>query len=300
MEYGKQLETALNNLKNLTGVDFSIHVNSKEDEAFALAQVQNLYKTYKEKYDAVYFFQSLLQNEWTLSNISNWAKKTHVSAEQRRVVYLVKSEEPFSETVPEILKSTVLDSRKTFIIPMADNEIAVIHSPNSGDGEKEILKYAYIIIDSILSEAMVRVKAAYSEPVEHLQQLNDAWKNVRLAMNVGLAFYRQEDVYSYSRLGIGGLLYQLPAAAREKFLKEIFPNGTAFLEEAGTRQLLETFFFHNLNVSATAKQLGIHRNTLLHRLERIENETRLSLHDVDDVTTFRLAVMLLDDLHRKF
>lgn len=299
MEYGKQLESALNNLRNLTGIDFNVSVNSEDEEAFALTQIQNLCKTYKEKYDSLYFLQSLLQNEWTLSNLCNWAKKTHVSAEQRRVVYLVKSEEPFGDNVPEILKSTVLDSQKTFVIPMSDDEIAVIHALNAGDGEKEILQYAYILIDSILAEAMIRVKAAFCEPVGHLQQLHTAWKNARLAMDVGLAFYESEDVYSYSHLGIGGLLYRLPEAACEKFLREIFHDSISVLEKPGTRQFIESFFFNNLNVSATAKQLGIHRNTLIHRLEYIEKETQLSLHDVEDVTTFRIALMLIDYLRQK-
>lgn len=299
MEYGKQLETAINNLRNLTGVDFSITVDSEEEELFALQQIQNLYKTYKEKYDSAYFLQSLLQNEWTPSNISSWAKKTHVSAEQRRVVYLIKSKEPFGETVPEILKNTVTDSRKTYVIPMSDDTVAIIHSLNTGDGEKEILQYAYIIIDSILSEAMIRVQVAHSDPVDHLQKLNTAWRNVCLAMNVGQAFYESDDVYSYSHLGIGGLLYRLPAAACEKFLKEIFPDGISVLNEPGTRQLIECFFFNNLNVSTTAKQLRIHRNTLLHRLEHIETETQLSLRDIEDVTTFKLALMLIDYLHQK-
>lgn len=294
MEYGKQLEAALKNLQKLTGVNFSITVNSKEEETFALQQLQNLYKTYKEKYDCVYFLQSLLQNEWTLSNVSNWAKKAHVSAGQRRVVYLIRSQNPFGENVPEILRNTVVDPNSTFIIPMCDHEIAVIHSLNSADTEEHILQYAYIFIDSILAEAMTRVKAAYSEPVAHLQMLHKAWENVRLAMDVGETFYESNDVYSYSRLGTGGLLYQLPASAREKFLKEIFPDNALVLSESGTRQMLECFFFNNLNVSVTAKQLKIHRNTLLNRLERIEKETGLSLRDIDDVTTFKLALMLID------
>lgn len=299
MEYGKQLENAIENLRNLTGVNFSIHIDSEDEEAFALQQIQNLYKTYKEKYDSVYFLQSLLQNEWTPSNISNWAKKTHVSAEQRRVVYLVKSQEPFGENAAEILKSTVLDPRKTFVIPMSDDEIAIIHTLNAKDGEKEILQYAYVIVDSTLAEAMIRVKVACSAPADHLQNLNSAWKDVCLAMKVGQAFYESDDVYSYSHLGIGGLLYQLPENACKKFLSEIFPDGISVLQEPGTRRLIDCFFFNNLNVSTTAKQLGIHRNTLLHRLEHIENETQLSLRDIEDVTTFRLALMLIDYLQQK-
>ena len=53
------------------------------------------------------------------------------------------------------------------------------------------------------------------------------------------------------------------------------------------------FYENNLNISETARQLYVHRNTLVYRLERIEKEIGLDIRKFDDAMTFRIAVMVL-------
>ena len=56
---------------------------------------------------------------------------------------------------------------------------------------------------------------------------------------------------------------------------------------------ISKFFENNLNISETARQLYVHRNTLVYRLERIEKEIGLDIRKFDDAMTFRIAVMVL-------
>ena len=52
------------------------------------------------------------------------------------------------------------------------------------------------------------------------------------------------------------------------------------------------FFENNLNVSETSRQLFIHRNTLVYRIEKLEKITGLDLRNFDDAVTFRIALMV--------
>ena len=56
---------------------------------------------------------------------------------------------------------------------------------------------------------------------------------------------------------------------------------------------ISKFFENNLNISETARQLYVHRNTLVYRLERIEKEIGLDIRKFDDAMTFRIAYMVL-------
>ena len=56
---------------------------------------------------------------------------------------------------------------------------------------------------------------------------------------------------------------------------------------------MHTFFDNNLNISETARQLYVHRNTLVYRLERIEKAIGLDIRTFDDAMTFRIAVMVI-------
>ena len=50
---------------------------------------------------------------------------------------------------------------------------------------------------------------------------------------------------------------------------------------------------NNLNVSETSRQLFIHRNTLVYRLDKLDRATGLDLRVFDDAITFQIALMVV-------
>ena len=61
---------------------------------------------------------------------------------------------------------------------------------------------------------------------------------------------------------------------------------------------IRLFFENNLNISETARQLFVHRNTLVYRLEKIQKQTGLDVRVFEDALTFKIALMVAD--HVKF
>ena len=57
------------------------------------------------------------------------------------------------------------------------------------------------------------------------------------------------------------------------------------------------FLENNLNVSETSRQLFIHRNTLVYRLDKIQKLTNLDLRVFDDAITFKMALMVVKYMH---
>ena len=56
---------------------------------------------------------------------------------------------------------------------------------------------------------------------------------------------------------------------------------------------INKFFENNLNVSETSRQLYVHRNTLVYRLEKLEKSTGLDIRKFDDALTFKIAMMVV-------
>ena len=52
------------------------------------------------------------------------------------------------------------------------------------------------------------------------------------------------------------------------------------------------FFENNLNVSETSRQLYIHRNTLVYRLDKLQKMTGLDLRNFDDAIIFKITLMV--------
>ena len=56
---------------------------------------------------------------------------------------------------------------------------------------------------------------------------------------------------------------------------------------------IDKFFENNLNVSETSRQLFIHRNTLVYRLDKLQKATGLDLRAFEDAITFKIALMVV-------
>ena len=96
-----------------------------------------------------------------------------------------------------------------------------------------------------------------------------------------------------SKLGIGRLIYQLPLPLCKMFIKEIFDDNTPDNFDEETLTTINKFFENNLNVSETSRQLYIHRNTLVYRLDKLQKSTGLDLRVFEDAITFRIALMVV-------
>ena len=95
-------------------------------------------------------------------------------------------------------------------------------------------------------------------------------------------------------MGIGRLIYQLPVNLCRIFVQEIFGDNVPYDIDDETLTTINKFFENNLNVSETSRQLFIHRNTLVYRIEKIQKTTGLDLRTFDDALTFKIALMVVN------
>lgn len=64
-----------------------------------------------------------------------------------------------------------------------------------------------------------------------------------------------------------------------------------------TTATVNKFLQNNLNIAETSRQLHMHRNTLIYRLEQIEKRTGLDLRQFEDAMTFKIASMVMNYLY---
>ena len=114
-----------------------------------------------------------------------------------------------------------------------------------------------------------------------------------MALDVGKIFFADRNIIAYNTLGIGRLIYQLPIPLCKMFIKEIFEGKSPDEFDEETLITINKFFENSLNVSETSRQLFIHRNTLVYRLDKILKLTGLDLRTFDDAITFHIALMVV-------
>ena len=77
-------------------------------------------------------------------------------------------------------------------------------------------------------------------------------------------------------------------------MHEVFGDNIPDSLDEETLTTINKFFENNLNVSETSRQLYVHRNTLVYRLEKLQKSTGLDIRKFDDALTFKIALMVVN------
>lgn len=259
----------------------------------AAFQVQNLIIAYKERFDKDSFIKNLLLDNLLLVDIYNRAKKLHIEADVRRVVMILEMQQEKDHNSIETVKSLFSGKSKDFITAVDEKSIIIVKELEDGEGYPEMDRLARIILDTLCLNKELDTHIAYGTIVNELKEVSRSYKEARMALDVGKIFFGEKDVIAYSSLGIGRLIYQLPIPLCKMFIKEIFGNKSPDDFDEETLVTIDKFFENSLNVSETSRQLYIHRNTLVYRLDKLQKSTGLDLRVFEDAITFKIALMVV-------
>lgn len=264
----------------------------------AVSQLQNLLIAYKERYDKNSFVQNILLDNLLLVDIYNRAKKLHVEIEAKRVVYIIETRQEKDADARELVKTLFAGASKDFITAVDEKGIILVHQLDEDEGYEAVEQTARMLLDMLNSEAMSQVRVAYGTIIDEIRSISKSYKEAKMALDVGKIFYEEKHIIGYNTLGIGRLIYQLPIPLCEMFMNEVFGGEFPSELDEETLTTINKFFDNSLNVSETSRQLYIHRNTLVYRLEKIQKSTGLDVRVFEDALTFRIAMMV--DAYMKF
>ncbi len=256
-------------------------------------QIQNLLTAYKERFDKDNFIKNLLLDNLLLVDIYSRSKKLHIPTDVKRVVIVVEAENGKDSNALEIIRNLKENAGKDFVTAVDENNVIVVKEIADGDGNPEIDKKAVEIVNCLEKEGIGNVHIAYGTIIGGIKEVSRSYKEAKMALDVGKIFFSEKNIIAYSELGIGRLIYQLPIPLCKMFIKEIFDgrNPDEFDEE--TLTTINKFFENSLNVSETSRQLFIHRNTLVYRLDKLQKSTGLDLRIFEDAITFKIALMVV-------
>ena len=252
-------------------------------------QIQNLLVAYKERFDKDNFIKNLLLDNLLLVDIYNRAKKLHIEAEARRVVFLLETDHEKDSSSLESVRTVLGNRNGDFITAVDEKSIIVVKELSPADGYQEMEKIARQILDALSGEKREQAHVAYGTIVEEIKEVSRSYKEARMALDVGKIFFSEKKIIAYSSLGIGRLIYQLPIPLCKMFIREIFGGKSPDDFDEETLTTINKFFENSLNVSETSRQLYIHRNTLVYRLDKLQKSTGLDLRVFEDAITFKIA-----------
>ncbi len=279
-------------------LEYILLANGGSDDVYmvgkvAAFQIQTLLTAYKERFDKDNFIKNLLLDNLLLVDIYNRAKKLHIDTEVRRVIFIVETAREKDSGMLDHVRALLGSKTKDFVTAVDEKDIIIVKELSPSDGHAELEKTATGILELLRDEEEDDIRIAYGTVVNDIKEVSKSYKEAKLALDVGRIFFDDRKVIAFSTLGIGRLIYQLPIPLCKMFIREIFEGKSPDEFDEETLTTINKFFENSLNVSETSRQLYIHRNTLVYRLDKLQKSTGLDLRVFEDAITFKIALMVV-------
>lgn len=253
--------------------------------AGALLETLVLQHTDRNSVDNAY--KRLLVEPVTQADAEAIAAEHHILLEQPRVVMLL-------HIVRAGLGSSADALRE--LIPLAEGDQLVLIDPFAAALIKdmttidmdELKEFASALYETLFSESAFRVTIGVSEPVGELTELHPAYMSAQRAVEVGRLFRENESVHYYGQLMLERFLMSIAPATAARYHRLLFNQDTASLFTDEMLDTINMFLAKDLNLSDTARQLYIHRNTLVYRLDKVQRQIGLDLRRFEDALTFKM------------
>ncbi len=252
-------------------------------------QIQSLLIAYKERYDRDNFIKNLLLDNLLLVDIYSRAKKLHIENDIKRIIYLIETDVDKELNCVDIIRNTFPAKGKDFVTAIDEKTIILIKEIKEND---EIEKIATELYETLTLEGIKNLSIAIGSVVHDLKNISSSFKEAKMALEVGKIFEENKPIMKYEQLGISRLIYQLPSNLCQMFVKEVLKGISISQFDEETLTTVAKFFENNLNVSETSRQLYIHRNTLVYRLDKLQKMTGLDLRNFDDALIFKIMLMV--------
>ena len=277
--------------------DFIYFAEGEDKDALKNVQILNislgsLKVLHDEKYDKHNFMKNVILDNVLMGDLILKAKELHIAFEAQRLVYLIKCSNASDYSASDILHSLYPDKNRDFVINIDSANTVLIKELQPDTTHGEINEMAQTILSTLNSEALIHAFIGIGTLAENLNVLAKSYKDACVALEVGKVFDTDKDIVNYDNLGVARLIYHLPTTLCEMFLNEVFKKESIDALDQETIYTIQKFFENNLNVSETSRQLYVHRNTLVYRLDKVQKITGLDLRIFEQAVVFKVAMMV--------
>ncbi|MBR2622686.1 MAG: helix-turn-helix domain-containing protein [Clostridia bacterium] len=155
------------------------------------------------------------------------------------------------------------------------------------------MDYADFLVQSLKEELGLDVQAGVGPTVKELKDVAISYAGAENALRYADVFNQRGNVHSYREFILVKMLEGIPESKLSEYLTELSESHVKeIFEDEEILDTAECFLQNSLNVSETARNLYMHRNTLLYRLDKIEKTTGLNIRSFSDAVSFRVLTIL--------
>ncbi|MBQ9263367.1 MAG: helix-turn-helix domain-containing protein [Clostridia bacterium] len=235
-------------------------------------------------------YQRILQNELSLAELDAVADEHGITATLPRCVLLMHMVQVHQRSAYEILEEQLPRNVNDVLVAMDKHTAAFIKDVSGIEDEDELRQFACAVQETLMNEDALSVTIGIGEVARNVGELHASYRQARRAIEIGRVYAPERTIHVYRSMLLERFLSELAPETAEHYHSLLFNRSTARLFGEEMLYTIEMFFKKDLNLSDTARQLYIHRNTLVYRLDKVQRQVGLDLRKFEDAVTFKMLL----------
>lgn len=252
-----------------------------------MALISMIFEQIEGQYTKEQFFYDLIYGELDKDRILHYVEKYKIDRKTKYIVAIVES----THTIDDAIKivNNIFDKNNLYIIKVNDTRFAFLLPYNDSP---DLFNEYKTVKDMIESEVYIKVNIAVSRKPVGIEDASIAYKEAEAALIIGKKLDRENGIYFYDSFVFPELISGISYDKAKKFVEKMLVDFDIFNDDE-LMQTLNVFFKNSLNLSETSRELYIHRNTLVYRLDKIYRMTGLDPKQFDDAVLLKTIMVLV-------
>lgn len=237
-------------------------------------------------------YRRALRGELTGSELEALSHEHQMPTDLKRCVMVFHIVQTDNERAYDLLKDITPLEDQDVLVDMDRHTVVLLKDISEDDDLDEQTQFAQALQETLMGETAHQMTIGIGRSRHTLDELRESYMEARRAIEVGRIFKPEENIYAYSRLILERFLMELPQDISAYYHSLLFNRKNQRLFNEEMLYTIDMFFKKDLNLSDTARQLYIHRNTLVYRLDKVQKQIGLDLRSFEDAVTFKILMEL--------
>ena len=237
-------------------------------------------------------YRRALRGELMGSELAALSHEYQLPQEMKRCVMVFHIVQTDQERAYELLCDITPMQERDVLVDMDRHTVALIKDMTDVDNFDELRQFGQALQETLMGETAHQMTVGIGRTRHTIDELWESYSEAKRAIEVGRIFQPEGNIYLFNRLILERFLMELPQELTAYYHGLLFNRKTQRLFNEEMLYTIDMFFKKDLNLSDTARQLYIHRNTLVYRLDKVQKQTGLDLRTFEDAVTFKILMEL--------
>lgn len=237
-------------------------------------------------------YRRALRGELVGAELEALSSEHQLPREMERCVMVFHMVQTGESRAFDLLQDITPMQDKDVLIDMDRHTAVLVKDMTDTETLDELIQYAQALQETLMGETAHQMTVGIGRSRHTIDELREGYAEAKRAIEVGRIFQPEDSIFVFSRLILERFLMELPQDISAYYHSLLFNRKTARLFNEEMLYTIDMFFKKDLNLSDTARQLYIHRNTLVYRLDKVQRQTGLDLRSFEDAVTFKILMEL--------